>query len=453
MMEELLSVGIDLGTTTTQMVVSKLGIENTASAFSVPQMEIRQRKVLYRSSVYFTPLLSKDTLDAAAIAEIIQNEYQKAGIRPEQVQTGAVIITGETARKENAREVLRNLSGLAGDFVVATAGPALESVLAAKGAGAEQYAKERSCSVLHIDIGGGTSNYALFDADGKLVDTGCVNVGGRLIKLDPSGTVTYVSPVLSGIPCPKVGETVGKDDLETLLQTLVQILEEAAGLRPATALSKRFITDRIIPMERKADCISFSGGVADLLETEADWLQYGDLGVLLGKAIRNSQLCAGQYRIGTETLRATVIGAGIHTTELSGSTVFCNKVQFPIQNRPVVEICVGEAFGEVLSANVKLYEQIPVVALKGPVSSYDDVAKLADEIAAAFSGNGDTPMLVAESDYAKALGHAVSRRLGADRSLLCLDGLRVTQGCYLDIQAPIGDGKAVPVIIKTLAFQ
>ena len=113
-----------------------------------------------------------------------------------QVGTGAVIITGETARKENAREVLAALSAFAGDFVVATAGPDLESILAARGAGADEYSRENHCKVLHFDIGGGTSNLSMYDR-GELAATGCLDVGGRLIKLErESGAVTYVSPVL-----------------------------------------------------------------------------------------------------------------------------------------------------------------------------------------------------------------------------------------------------------------
>ena len=202
LMETLLSVGIDLGTTTTQMVVSELTVENTASAFSVPSMEIKQRKIVYRSKVRMTPLLSEDTIDSEQIKLWLQEEYRKAGIIPDQVQTGAVIITGETARKENARQVLHALSDLAGSFVVATAGPALESVLAAKGAGADRLAKERNSGVLHIDIGGGTSNFALFDREGTLLDTGCINVGGRLLQLSEDGVVIGKSRVLNGLPCP-----------------------------------------------------------------------------------------------------------------------------------------------------------------------------------------------------------------------------------------------------------
>ena len=129
MREELLSVGIDIGTSTTQLIFSKIIVENMASSYSVPRIVIVDKEIIYRSEIYFTPLISLRESDGLKVRDIIQKEYKKAGIDPSKIDTGAVIITGETARKENAEEVLTTLSGLAGDFVVATAGPDLESII------------------------------------------------------------------------------------------------------------------------------------------------------------------------------------------------------------------------------------------------------------------------------------------------------------------------------------
>ena len=182
MSEELYSVGIDIGTSTTQFVISKLTLENRANSFSVPRVSIAAREVVFRSGIHFTPLRSDTVIDAEGVRAIVAEEYEKSGFRKDQIGTGAVIITGETARKENAREVLSSLSGFAGDFVVATAGPDLESILAARGAGADEYAREHHTQVLHFDIGGGTSNLARYDC-GELVETGCYNIGGTVFTL------------------------------------------------------------------------------------------------------------------------------------------------------------------------------------------------------------------------------------------------------------------------------
>ena len=215
MSEQLLSVGLDVGTTSTQLVVSELRVENKASGFAVPEMEITNRRIRYRSPVYFTPLLEGKLVDGAEIRRIVEEEYQKAGISREMVDTGAIIITGETSRRENARTVLSALAEYAGDFVVATAGPDLESILAAKGAGAVAYSERTGKTVLHMDIGGGTSNLSLI-RDGRITQTGCLNVGGRLVKFSKTGAVTYLSPVLSGLTSLQLGSIPTKQEREAL---------------------------------------------------------------------------------------------------------------------------------------------------------------------------------------------------------------------------------------------
>ena len=192
MSESLLSAGIDVGTSTTQLVFSRLSVANQASGFSVPRIVITDKEVIYRSAIHFTPLVSETRLDGPKLRQIIEQEYHSAGVAPSDVDTGAVIITGETARKENAAEVLAALSGLAGDFVVATAGPDLESVIAGRGAGTDIYSKEHGVTAVNIDIGGGTSNLVVF-AQGEVIDTACMDIGGRLVKIDASsGRITYI---------------------------------------------------------------------------------------------------------------------------------------------------------------------------------------------------------------------------------------------------------------------
>ena len=189
MADKLLSLGLDVGTTTSQLIVSELMVENRGSAFTVPELTITSRNILYRSPVIFTPLLGENRVDGEALKSWVTSQFLSAGIDRSQVDTGAVIITGETSRKENARSVLEALSGFAGEFVVTTAGPHLESVLAAKGSGAVAFSEETGQTVLNMDIGGGTTNLALV-RKGKILRTGCLNVGGRLIRYDPLGTPT-----------------------------------------------------------------------------------------------------------------------------------------------------------------------------------------------------------------------------------------------------------------------
>ena len=134
--QTILSVGIDIGTSTTQVIFSHLVMENTAGYFSVPRVSIVDKKLVYESRIHTTPLVDRVLLDGDGIQAIVAGEFAAAGIHPEDTQTGAVIITGESARKENSAIVLEKLSRFAGEFVVSTAGPDLEAIVAGKGSGA-----------------------------------------------------------------------------------------------------------------------------------------------------------------------------------------------------------------------------------------------------------------------------------------------------------------------------
>ena len=422
MSEELLSVGIDVGTTTTSLIVSRLTVENRASACSVPSMEITNRQILYKSPVTFTPLIRDELVDGQALKAIVEQEYKHAGITPRDPDTGAVIITGETSRKENAETVLRELSGFAGDFVVATAGPDLESVLAAKGSGAVVWSEKTGKTVLHMDIGGGTSNLALIQ-DGKITATGCFNVGGRLIK-HQNGKVTYVSPVVRGLTDLTEGEYAKPGQMEGLAKILCCALEMAAGLRPATELLDKLITKGTVWTPQEAAALSFSGGVAACIEKPED---YGDLGGILGKTIRESLLCKGDYRIGSEPVRATVIGAGSYSTQLSGSTVYSRGVTLPLKN---------------------LQADQDIVVLRSVAEDYESLKNTARKL---IDGAGGRPLYVAmEQDMAKALGHCISL-LAPEKPCLCIDRVQLQPGDYLDVGKPVGS--CLPVVVKTIIFE
>ena len=446
MSERLLSVGLDVGTTSTQLVVSELLVENKSSGFAVPEMEITARQIQYRSPVYFTPLIEDKLVDGAEIRRIMEEEYQKAGISREKVDTGAIIITGETSRKENAARVVQSLSELAGDFVVATAGPDLESILAAKGAGAVEYSQITGKTVLHMDIGGGTSNLALI-RDGTILQTGCLNVGGRLAKFSELGAATFLSPVLSGLTSLQPGMIPTKDQREALARTLTQALEMAAGRRKPTQLLETLLTKEAvqpwIPPE-EAVVVSFSGGVADCIQRDFPDLQFGDLGPELGRAIRESSLCREEYVLGTETIRATVIGAGCHSTQLSGSTVYHQNIRFPLKNLPVAAVSDLSDVARKLAAQ----ENRAVLAYAGKQSpGYGEIQQMAEQI---LSQTKPPILLCLEQDMAKALGQALAVRLPNDAEVLCIDRIRVGDGSFLDIGTPVGC--ALPVVVKTLVL-
>ena len=456
--ETLCSVGLDVGTTTTSLVVSRLSVENRALGLGVPELAITRRQVVYESPVYLTPLLDRDRVDGPGIRRIVETEYQKAGLRREDVDTGAVIITGETSRKENARAVLDALSEFAGEFVVATAGPDLESLLAARGSGAVDFSARTGKTLLHMDIGGGTSNLALVKA-GEVIATGCMNVGGRLVTFDETGRITALSPVLSKLCKLSTGQTLTREAAVGLTRMLAEGLEIAAGLRPESSLSQALWTAEALepfPIPREPVMISFSGGVADCIREPKNWMAHGDLGPLLGQAIRESRLCAGEYRLGEETIRATVIGAGCHSAQLSGSTVFLRNLSLPMKNLPVAALThreqalPSEELVPLIRRKLEALDGPGILALPGfSPPDYQTLSRLGDALCRGF---GQRPVWIGvETDMAKALGQTIALRLPDSRGILCIDRVKLDTGCYLDVGKPIGP--ALPVVIKTLILK
>lgn len=476
MANKILSVGIDIGTSTTQLVFSCVSVENTASYFSVPHVTIVDKEVVYRSDIYTTPLRSQSLIDADGVRDIVAGEFAKAGYTPQDTDTGAVIITGESARKENSALVLEKLSDFAGEFVVSTAGPDLEAIIAGKGSGAQQYSEDYSCTAVNLDIGGGTSNVVVFHS-GRVIARGCLDIGGRLIRLQPDCTVTYISPAAAiiagdcGVTI-EVGKPATLADLRLICRRMSQMLEELLGLGDSSGLLPRIKTpgSSDFVCDRPIRAIFFSGGVADAVYKGLPGenpIPYGDIGVLLGVAIREGQLCSA-YRLcrSRETIRATVVGAGSYTTSISGSTITYDSEVFPLKNIPVLKLGEMEqqaAFtGDAAPAiqSIRWFQQQSdspqlVVALEGkPNPSYTELKAMAAALWQAVSETmpPEAPvLLVVEQDMAKALGQAV-HSLAGGRQVVCLDSIVVEQNDYIDMGRPIMDGLVVPVVVKTLIF-
>lgn len=474
MKEELLSVGIDLGTSTTQLIFSRLTVENMATSYTVPRMVITKKEIQYKSDIYFTPLLDQTSIDFGKVREIVEREYEKAGVRKEEIDTGAVIITGETARKENASEVIHALSGFAGDFVVATAGPDLESVISGKGAGTDLYSKEHHLTAVNIDIGGGTSNLAVFKR-GDTVDTGCLDIGGRLVKIDKdTGRITYIAPKIQKIIDAegwelRIGTIASENLLKPLLIQMTKILEQSVGLRRDNPYYEMMITNQGIDLSGETACISFSGGVADAVyhpEKFREPFMFGDIGVLLGRAIRESKLFQDLQVIeSAETIRATVVGAGSHTTDISGSTITYTKELFPVKNLPVLKLSEEEssprAMGNAIRKKLEWFmvegsiQQAAIAFMGENNPSFSRVQEYAKALLEGMEPllHANLPLIVVvENDMAKVLGQTMYHLLEWKKEVICLDGIHLAEGEYIDIGRPIAEGSVLPVVVKTLVF-
>ncbi len=473
MKEVILSAGIDIGTSTTQLIFSRLTVENLATSYTVPRISIVNKEVVYRSAIYFTPLLSPTEIDVGEVERIVRGEYRKAGISPHEVRTGAVIITGDTARKQNASQVLQTLSGLAGDFVVATAGPDLESVLSARGAGADKLSRELGKTVANLDVGGGTSNIAVYDR-GNLAGVACLDLGGRLIKVE-NGKITYVFHKIAQLARENGIELVQGEDadvpkLRKICALMADLLAQSLHLAPESRYYRAVFTNNGRPLspEIAVQAVTFSGGVADCIyrPADTDLFRFGDIGVLLGDEIRkNPYFVKTQLLRPAETIRATVVGAGTHTTEISGSTISYARGKLPLKNIPILKVPEeAEESLESLTASIRgqmrLYmpegkpEQV-AIALKGEKrTGFAEIQLLAAALVEGAQEVVRSPcplVIVLENDIAKALGHAVNVLLEHKKDVICI-GIRTLSGDYIDIGEPIADGRVVPVVIKTLVF-
>lgn len=473
----ILSVGIDVGTSTTQVVFSKLQMDNAGGYFSVPRVAIVDKEVVYKSEVYMTPLKTDVLIDTDALRDIVAAEFRKAGYRPEDTDSGAVIITGESARKENSDAVLKSLSDFAGDFVVSAAGPDMESLIAGKGSGAWQYSMDHHCRVANLDIGGGTTNVVLFE-DGETLARGCLDIGGRLICMNPQGIITKVSPA-AAVMAQAAGVSVSVGDRCDELKLTAVTRQMAAALNAYLGVGTKDI-DAILrqiktpgssdfPVPEKVQAVFFSGGVADLIYHEsADTWAYGDIGVLLGRVIRESRLFTDFQKMEPgETIRATVVGAGTYTTTISGSTITYSDDIFPLKNIPVIkldeelqEACfAGETepvirrIQWVLGQNDEEHFILAMPGKRNPgYMEMNRAAASIRQIMDRVQPPGEPILLVIESDIAKAMGQMIRQQPDLKRQVVAIDSIHVEDGEYVDMGKPMMNGMVIPVVVKTLIF-
>lgn len=367
------------------------------------------------------------------------------------------------------------MSGFAGDFVVSTAGPDLESVIAGQGSGAQRFSEENSTVVVNLDIGGGTTNIVLFDC-GEVKARGCLDIGGRQVTLDSEGKIAYISPSARRIaetyrlPL-KLGETARRELLDALCDRMNELLEQLLGVDVPCQLLEEIQTagaaDFVIPADVSIRYLCFSGGVADCIyKPGTEPFAYGDIGVLLGDAIRRGRLFHSFHIMeAAETIRATVIGAGSYTTTISGSTISYADGMFPLKNVPVLRLNEEEEaacwMGDVslLHSKARWFlsqndAERMALALKGRADpGYAELKQLAETLTEAMDSllaEGAPFLLIAQQDIAKALGQLMSRLLGKRRPVIAIDGIHVDQNNFVDLGNPIMNGLVVPVIVKTL---
>lgn len=467
--EKIFSAGIDIGTSTTKMVVSSFLLKNVAGVTHVPRIEIIEKTVLHQSPIIRTPFINKDIIDMKKIEEFISQQYQLAQIAPSDIATGAIIITGESATKENASEVVHTIADGAGHFLVATAGPDLEGIIAAKGAGTLQQSKNSSKVIANIDIGGGTANIAVMQF-GEVIGTCTLHVGGRLIEFK-DGKIQSISPPLMRLmerwANPLAVGDAAEDIrvthcLEEMVQTLAMILHGQCRDEKHPLL-----LGHLPNWHKPVDAIVFTGGVASCIyENECTQRQYDDIGEKLAKMLhQHEQLQSFLWLRPEETARATVTGAGTQTTEISGATIQVDAQVLPLKNVPVFNCHIDPStdFNSTVKTAVEranalfsIQDNRSPFALyfsELPYLSFQDVHALCQAILLhlATRCSKDIPIIIViQSDYAKIIGQTI-QAINATVPIICIDQIKVETGDYIDIGEVLPSG-VVPVVVKTLAF-
>lgn len=473
---EVLSVGIDIGSSTSHLIFSRLTLKREISLFNITnRFNLVNREIIYKSSIIFTPLADRYNIDVESVIEFCEGEYRKAGIMPEMVETGAVLVTGETAKKKNAEEIVRRLSSESGKFVSAAAGPNLESLLSAMGSGIVDKSLHSGKTHLHVDIGGGTSNLAIA-AGGQVLSTSCINVGGRLLGIDKDfkiwridGPTQFLMNEL-GMSY-QIGDAIAEDDARTIAREYAKALAEVMQGPATSAVARELMMTDDLDFSMPIDVYSFSGGVSEMFYGSDE--TFDDIGVMLAEEIKALVEEEGLTVVEPENkIRATVIGAGAFSLSVSGSTTFFDEsIELPLANIPVLPVNWGnkeftpEGLVEGIQRSFTTFDVVEgedIVALYfrnyvvSRVYTGDQwlpvFAKAIEEALPNSISNNKLILLIFGYDVAKRLGLVIRDETSIKRNTLILDELQLEAGDWIDIGAPLKDTQAFPVTVKSLVF-
>jgi len=471
----LLSVGIDIGSAGTQVVFSRVQLRRFSEELTSRYVVVN-RDIAYQSPVVLTPYVDETRIDEEAVGRIVDSAYAAAGVHPDSVDTGAVILTGEALRRENARAIADVLAEVGGEFVCAAAGHHMESMLAAYGSGAAQASRDRHASILNIDIGGGTTKLALVE-DGTVLHTAAIHLGGRLAVVDADARLSRLDPAGRHIAALagrvwSLGDTVGGEDLQHVADWMADALVFALTEGPAPeAVEGLWLTEPLGALGGIAG-VMVSGGVGEYVYGREE-RDFGDLGRRFGHAIRN-RLDAGRFPFpllpAGECIRATALGASEYSVQLSGNTVYISSPRelLPRRNLQVIQprVVLGDAIepaavAQAIADHLRRFDMVEgdaEVALafrwQGP-PSYARLSGLATGIIAALPRTlaATRPLfIVLDGDVAQTLGALLKEEMGVASEVLALDGVSLWDFDYIDLGRVRMPSFTVPITIKSLVF-
>ncbi|MFC2072113.1 ethanolamine ammonia-lyase reactivating factor EutA [Chloroflexota bacterium] len=471
-LKELISVGIDIGSSTSHLIFSRLLLERRSIDLS-SHFEVVEREAFFRSPVLLTPYRDRTTIDTEALAQFIARSYAESGVESSQVDTGAVICTGEAVKKENSEAIVRLFADQGGKFVCATAGPNLESVLAAHGSGAVAGSRDNANTIINLDIGGGTCKLSIVK-NGAIMETSCINVGGRLVAWDAQGQVNRIEEAgakiasWAGVPL-ELGKPLSQQNKVALAETMAQVLFEFLEGKGLSPLTEELLDTPLSTYARDGAKLLFSGGVSEYIYGR-EVQDYGDLGPLLAEALQKRVPALG-LTLGesAEGLRATVIGASQYTIQVSSSTIFLSRKDLlPIRDLLVVTPSLEEkepSVDGVAKAIERAFIRFDLLEHPRPVAlsvrfpwenSYNAMKTLALGVFQTKDLWGDQNpfVLVLDADIGGLVGAILKEELELEQEVVAVDEIRVGDLDFIDIGEELGHSQeAVPVVVKSLVFK
>ncbi len=465
----LLSVGVDIGSSTSHLVFSRILLERLDSRYIVSK-----REVVHESEVLLTPYAADASIDAVTLGRFIERQYALAQIDPRDIDSGALILTGVAVRRSNARAIGELFAAQAGKFVSVSAGDALETTLAAFGSGAAARSIREAVRVMNIDIGGGTSKIAVCEA-GDLVDLTAADVGARIVCFDADGRVQRVEAAGYRFAAEvglalQPGVVPDAQGLARMVERMAERLLEIVAQPSLGAATAELLRLEPLNNERAPDVLTFSGGVAEYIYGRQPGY-FGDLGPQLAQAVlQRVQRWGPRIEHPDQGIRATVVGASQYTIQVSGGTIYvAPQAVLPLKNVAVIkpdlplaaEILDVEQIAAALRLALRRFDLQrgeQAVALcyhwqgSATFARLDAFCRAAVAGLAAILAGGLPLILVGDGDIGGLVGIHCKSELRLANAIVSIDGITLSAFDFIDIGVILDTSGAVPVVIKSLVF-
>jgi len=471
---ELVTVGVDIGSSTSHLMFARVHLQRLTTALS-SRFVVVNREILWRSPILITPYLENNNIDVEQLESFIESGYKEAGLTREEIDSGAVILTGEALKRKNAEAIAHLFAEESGKFVCASAGHHMESAMAAHGSGAIALSRKDHCNVLNIDMGGGTTKLALCHG-GRVLATAAIEVGGRLIAFDDDGKIeriegpAFAHAERAGVEL-VMGKKLSNEEIKKLVDTMVDVLIPAAMQQDPEGLTKDLMVTESLPKTPLPDLVTFSGGVSEFIygRETADHNDIGrQLADAMSDALKDKRI---PYKVMDpgQGIRATVIGASQFSVQVSGNTIHVSNADaLPVRNIPVLrpnvkldgDIDAIKVTEEIQKALKRFDcvdgEQVNALAFHWEGDPLHARLKaLADGICAGLPETikGSQPLvLMIDGDIGKTIGNILTRECGVKADIVSVDGVNLKEFDYVDIGEVIQPTNVVPLVIKSLLF-